>query len=144
MNDVEEASDAYPAADGLRRGAALTSGTIGRTRSTEAPDVGYRAAGTRLKPVWSKSQPGLHRATSDLPSYPTRYRLKCQMIESNGASVSRVNMASNGATSSTDEDDSDGISKPADFVASADYFGKRKLTNGFRKRCVTLFGEMCE
>ena len=141
-NDVFDANDAYLASDKLRRGAALSSDAIGGAGSPEASAVGYRAAGTRMKPVWSKSQPGLHRATSDLPSYPTRYRLKCQMIENNVASVSRVNIASNGPTSGTDEDDCDGISKPADFVASADNFGRRKLNYGFQKRCVTRFCAM--
>lgn len=84
-----------------------------------------------MKPVWSKSQ-------SDLPSYPTRYRLKCQMIENNVASVGRVNIGSNGRTCGTDEDDCDGVSKPADFVASADNFVRRKFSFGFPKRCVTL------
>ena len=141
-NDIDDATDAYFASDKLRRGCALSSGAIGGAGSPKASAVGYRAAGSRMKPVWSKSQPGLHRATSDLPSYPTRYRLKCQMIENNGASANRVNIASIGVTSGTDEDNFDGNSKPADFVASADNFVRRKFTYGFQKRCVTRFCAM--
>jgi len=130
---VDDANDVCRASDKLRRGAAFSSDALGGASSAGVSVVGYRAAGTRKKPVWSKSQPGLHRATSDLPSYPTRYRLKCQMIENNGASVSRVNIAGTNPASCTDEDDSDANTKPADFVASADNFVRRKFSYEFQK-----------
>ena len=132
---VDDANEVCRASDKLRRGAAFSSDALGGASSAGVSVVGYRAAGTRKKPVWSKSQPGIHRATSDLPSYPTRYRLKCQMIENNGASVSRVNIAGTNPASCTDEDDSDANTKPADFVASADNFVRRKFSYEFQKRC---------
>ena len=141
VDDVDFAQH-FCTSDKLRRGAALSSGAIGGAGRPDGADlhgasvVGYRAAGSRINPLWSKSQPGLHREQSDLPSYPTRYRLKCQMIENNGGSVSRVNIASNGRNCGIEkkEEDCGSVSKLADFVASADHFVRRKSTCGFQKR----------
>ena len=142
VDDVDFAQH-FCTSDKLRRGAAQSSGAIGgadrpdRAVLRETSVVGYRAVGTgsRINPLWSKSQPGLHCEQSILPSYPTRYRLKCQMIENNGGSVSRVNIAGKGRNSGSEEKkDCDSVSKPADFVASADHFVRWKSTCGFQKR----------